>query len=121
MPRLGRVFQGRTDELTLAALLLVGAVLSALPRTAVTPVVRDVIASGNSVFIGLFGWAFDLSDTYRENEVLRRQVTDLSLTATRMEEVRLQNERFRALLEWEEERRVEILTGAEVIREEMGR
>ena len=43
------------------------------------------------------------------------------MNAAWMEEVRQQNERFRALLRWEEERRPEILTGAEVIAHGDGR
>lgn len=121
MPRFGRLFRGRTDELTLAILLLLGALLAAAPRASTTPILRDILASGNAVFDDLFGWAFDLAYTYRENADLRRQVTELSMNAAWMEEVRQQNERFRALLRWEEERRPEILTGAEVIAHGDGR
>jgi rod shape-determining protein MreC len=121
MPRFGRLLRRRSDELTLVILLLLGALLAATPRTSITPVIRDILATGNTVFDSLFGWAFDLTNTYRENADLRRQVTELAMNTVRMEEVRLQNERFRALLRWEEERRPEILTGAEVIAHGDGR
>ncbi|MFC1627779.1 rod shape-determining protein MreC [Gemmatimonadota bacterium] len=121
MPRFGGILRGRQDELTLAILLLVGAVLAAAPRTSAAPVIHNILSTGNVVFDNMFGWTFELSDTYRENADLRYQVAELSLASTQMEEVRLQNERFRALLEWEEERRSEILTGAEVIAHGDGR
>ena len=121
MARHGRLFRGRSDELALAVLLLIGAVLSAAPRASSTPLIHDFVAAGNAIFDNLFGWVFDLSNTYRENADLRHQVTDLTLTRTRLEEVRLQNERFRDLLRWEAEHRPEILTGAEVIAHGDGR
>jgi len=121
VPRLGKLFRHRSDELTLAILLLAGAILAVAPRTTTAPVIHDTLSTGNAIFDHMFGWAFDLANTYQENEDLRRQVVELTLTRTQMEEVRLQNERFRALLEWEEERRLDILTGAEVIAHGDGR
>jgi len=121
VPRLGGRLHGRRDELTLAILLLVGAVLAAAPQTSTAPVIHSILSRGNALFDSMFGWTFELSNTYRDNVDLRHQVAELSLANTQMEEVRLQNERFRALLDWEGERRSEILTGAEVIAHGDGR
>jgi len=119
--RYGRILRGRSDELILAILLLIGAIFSAAPRTSSAAVIHNLLATGNALVDSMFGWVFDLSNTNRVNAELNRQVTEFSLIRTRMEEVRLQNERFRALLEWEDEHRPEILRGAEVIAHGDGR
>lgn len=115
MPRLGRFARTRSDELVLVVLLLVGAVIAAAPRQESTIFIQGIFARSNELASRMFGWAFDLADLNRENAELRRQVAELSLEIQQLEEVDLQNVRLRDLLEFEQVRRAEVLTGAEVI------
>lgn len=121
MPRIPRFAHNRRDGFLLVILLLAGTLISSLPRPESTRYVHDLFARVNGVFMNTFDWAFELNDLHRENIVLRRQVAELSLQVSQLKESDRQNERLRQLLNFEQQRRAEVLTGAEVIARGDGR
>ncbi|GEM_PF-851866 len=115
MPRFPSISRSRREVLVLVLLLLLGALLAAVPRPAVSSVLHDLFAGGNELLLDSFGWAFDLGADARENAELHRELAELRLALSDLEQTRLQNSRLRELLEFTAVRRPEILTGAEVI------
>jgi len=115
VPRFTRITRSRREEVVLLSLLLLGALLAALPRPSAVRFIHDLLARGNTLMLGTFGWAFDLGSDARENIELRREVAGLRLALWRQEETERQNERLRQLLEFTALREAEILTGAEVV------
>ena len=115
MPRFPGIPRSRREELILVGLLLFGALLAAVPRPATTRFAHDLLAGGNAFLLQAFGWAFDLGADARENVELRREVMELRLALSDLEETRRQNTRLRQLLDFTQSRGTAILTGAEVI------
>ena len=121
MPRIPRFARNRSDEFLLVILLLSGALLSSLPRPETARYIHDLFARVNGLFLNTFDWAFELNDLHRENIVLRRQVAELSLQVSQLQESYRQNDRLLELLNFEQQRRAEVLTGAAVIARGDGR
>ncbi len=115
MSRFPRFARSRGDELILLLLLLAGTVLASLPRTDSARYIHDLFARANATFLNTFNWAFELSDLRRENVELRRRLAELSVQVDQLQESDRQNARLRQLLDFEVQRRAEVLTGAEVI------
>ena len=121
MPRFRRFARKRGDEFLLVVLLLAGVVLASLPRADSTRYIHDVFARANGAFLNTFDWAFELSDLRRENIQMRRLLADQSVQLSQLQESDRQNARLRQLLDFEAQRRAEVLTGAEVIARGDGR
>ena len=121
MLRIPRFARNRIDEFLLVILLMTGALVSGLPRPETARYIHDLFARVNGFFLNTFDWAFELGDLHRENIIMRRQVAELSLQVSQLQEAYRQNERLRQLLNFEQQRRAEVLTGAEVIARGDGR
>lgn len=121
MPRIRRFARNRGDEFLLVILLLAGGLFASLPRADSSRYIHDFFARANGAFLNTFDWAFELGDLHRENADMRRQLAELSLQVSQLQESDRQNARLRQLLDFEEQRRTEVLTGAEVIARGDGR
>lgn len=121
MPRWGRLARRRSDELVLAVLLIVSVILSSISRVESGRLIHEILSRGNSYFLTVFGWTFELDNLSRDNARLRYRVAELSLRVSQLEEAERQNARLRELLEFELAQQAEILTGAEVIARGDGR
>ncbi len=115
MRPLQRLSRARTERILLTGLLIAGAAIASIPKADATRYLRDLLARGNDAVLNTFDWAFELAYLTRENRDLRREVADLGLRLSQLEEAEAENARLRRLQAFEARSELTIMTGAEVI------
>ncbi len=110
-----RIPRARTERILLTALLTAGVAIASIPRADATRFLRELVARGNQAVLNTFDWAFELAYLAGANRELRREVADLALRLSQLEEAEAENIRLRRLQAFEARSELTIMTGAEVI------
>ena len=110
-----RLSRARTERVLLTGLLLAGVAIASIPKADATRYLHDLLARGNQAVLDTFDWAFELAYLTSENRELRREVADLALHLSQLEEAEAENARLRLLQAFEARSELTIMTGAEVI------